>query len=185
LPCSGGDVGFQIAGDSLWSGVLAMESRYAYTDHFANTLGTFYVAWLALEATIECAIGRFLCLTHRRTHIIMAGMEFGRKASLFHVLLNESSYPNKAKIGELLTTIQKEAKRNIFTHSLVHTEPQEVTFIHRTVKKQKMKVSKTKFTKDEFEEHVQEINITMNEFGELLNIDETDLTAFFEAAYKA
>jgi hypothetical protein len=160
-----------------------MEARYALTKDFTDNLGTFYGLWLALEATIEYEIGRLLNLPDRQTHIVVAGMEFGRKASLFHILLNESDWRNKDEIGTLLTSIQNEAKRNIFTHSILHSVEDEVTFIHRKVQGHKFSVTETKFTRNQFGTHVRKMIDVANKFGALLDIDQEDFHAFCETAH--
>ena len=69
-----------------------------------------------------------------KTHAIVAGMEFGRKASLFRILLEQTNHPKKEEIKTLLTKIQNEAKRNIFTHSIIYSDNDiSVEFIHRKV----------------------------------------------------
>ncbi len=162
-----------------------MEVRYALTNDFTDDFGTFYALWLALEVTIEYEIGRLLHLPHRKTHIIVAGMEFGRKASLFHILLDESEHRDKAKIRALLTTIQNEAKRNIFTHSILHSTENDVTFVQRKVQSHKFSVTRTTFTRQQFHAHVQKMIAVINELGELLAHDKNDFQVFCETAYNA
>jgi hypothetical protein len=162
-----------------------MAINYAMTDDFRKNFGIFYSLWLILEATIECAIGRFLDLPHRKTHILMAGMEFGRKASLLRILLDDSDHPDREKIRNLLVKIQNEAKRNIFTHSLLKSEVDNVTFVHRKVQNGKFTVTSTKFSPDEFNKHVVDIIAVSNEFGLLLGINQEEFEAYCQAAINA
>jgi hypothetical protein len=111
-------------------------------------------------------------------------MEFGRKANLLRVLVGRSEHPNKNEIKRLLTKIQQESKRNIFTHSILHSLPNEVTFIHRKIDGTFSAIA-TRFTKDEFCAHVKNMIGIANEFGGLLQIDQNDFQAFCEAAHNA
>jgi hypothetical protein len=145
----------------------------------------FYGLWTALDSTIDYEIGKLLGLPPRTTHTIVAGMEFGRKASLFRILLNQSELPKKTEIDKLLVTIQNEAKRNIFTHSIIHSLADEVTFVHRRVQNGVFSVRLTKFTRAEFESHVREIMRISNKLGALLAIDRDDYETFCDVAYNA
>jgi hypothetical protein len=155
---------------------------YAHTNHFSNQLGSFYTVWIVLEMTIEYQIGRLLKLPYEETHIIVAGMEFGRKANLLRILLGRSGNPDAGKITTVLNEIQNTAKRNIFTHSLLHSIMDEVTFIHRKTDAAAFSATKARFTSDEFEAHVLKITKLANELGVLLKIDNADYQAFCEAA---
>ncbi len=157
---------------------------YALTQHFTENLGIFYGLWIALEATIEHQIGRLLKIAHIETHILIAGMEFGRKANLFRILIMRENGPNAEKIATLLNKLQNEAKRNIFTHSIVHSVMDQVTFIHRKIDN-KFSATTTTFTSDEFENHVRNMVSVANEFGRLLNIDQADFQSFCDAASNA
>jgi hypothetical protein len=140
---------------------------YATTPHFTENLGTFYAMWLALEATLDYQIGRLLKQPHTETHILVAGMEFGRKANLLRILMGRSDNSNKDEIKRLLSKIQNESKRNIFTHSILHSGPDEVTFIHRKVDGS-FSATAARFTRNEFYNHVKEITGIANQFGALL-----------------
>jgi hypothetical protein len=159
--------------------------NYALTDHFYTYLGKFYGLWIALDSTIDYEIGQLLGLAPIKTHALVAGMEFGRKASLFRILLGQSDLPKKTEIDSLLVTIQNEAKRNIFTHSIIHSLQDEVTFVHRRVQNGVFSVGLAKFTRTEFESHVREIKKILKKLGDLLAIDRDDYEAFCDVAYKA
>jgi hypothetical protein len=158
--------------------------NYANTSHFTDNLGTFYGMWLALEATIDYQIGCLLNQPYLETHILTAGMEFGRKANLLRILIDRSNHPNKDDIKKLLSTIQQESKRNVFTHSILHSLPDEVTFIHRKIDG-KFSATAVRFTKDEFAEHLKNMVNIANRFGALLQFDPLAFQAFCEAAHKA
>jgi hypothetical protein len=72
-----------------------------------------------------------------------------------------------------------------FTHSLLHSVEDQVTFIHRKVQNGKFSVTQTAFTKSQFDAHVCKIISTANKFAELLDIDQEDVHAFCETAYDA
>jgi hypothetical protein len=157
---------------------------YANTSHFTNNLGTFYGMWLALEATIDYQIGRLLKQPYTETHILTAGMEFGRKANLLRILISRSDHPNKEHIKRLLTKLQQESKRNIFTHSILHSLADEVTFIHRKIDGA-FSATGTRFTKGEFESHVKNMVNLANDFGRALDFDHDDFQSFCAEAHNA
>lgn len=151
------------------------------SDPFLRDLGHFYGLWSALESALDYMIGRLLKIPHLETHILTAGMEFGRKANLLRVLLARSDHPEKDRIRALLTIIQREAKRNIFTHSFLHSDDESVTFVHR-----KMDGAYTgtewRFTGPEFRQHVSNVTAYAGDLHGLLGIDEVDFQAFGRAA---
>jgi hypothetical protein len=87
--------------------------RFANTTDFYALLGAFYAAWSRAEIVIDCAIWKVLGTTQRQAHILVAGMEFGRKAAVLKSLLRGSNYKNVEQIKGCLTRIRK-SRRNIF-----------------------------------------------------------------------
>jgi hypothetical protein len=150
-------------------------------DSFLRDLGHFYGLWSALESSLDYMIGRLLKIPHVETHILTVGMEFGRKANLLRTLLARSDHPEKDRIRSLLRKIQNEARRNIFTHSIMHSDAESVTFVHR-----KMDGDYTgtpwRFTGEEFRQHVSDITAYAGDLSDLLGIDEADFQAFGRAA---
>jgi hypothetical protein len=155
--------------------------KLALTKPFLSDLGLFYGMWSALETTIDYQIGKLLNLPHDETHIITAGMDFGRKANILRVLLKKMELPEKEHMIALIAKIQNESKRNIFAHSQLHSDENTVTFIHRKMGGT-YSATETTFTAPEFHEHVADITTLTVEFHRLLAIDQTDLLAFGQAA---
>jgi len=109
-----------------------MSERLTDTVDFNATLGFFYGAWAVSDALMDCAIGRTLRLTHAETHIVTAGMPFGRKIALLRSLVNRGNHKNKQKIIQSINTIQNESLRNIFAHSYLASDEKTVSFIERS-----------------------------------------------------
>jgi hypothetical protein len=154
------------------------------TSDFLCNLGTFYGFWSSLETTLDYLIGRYLKLPHEETHILTAGMEFGRKANLLRALVMRTSDPNKDKIRDALTKIQNESKRNLFSHSLINSNPHSITFVYRKTDGV-YSATETRFTPPEFADHLKKIARLAGEFTKLVKIDEADFQAFGKAALSA
>src|SRR3974390_3555954 len=92
------------------------DKPFAYTQRFYAHLGCFYAVWSATELNIDWAIGKILKLSHEQTHVLVARMQFGRKAALLRSLLPKSDYANASEIKGFLTRIRKESLRNVFSH---------------------------------------------------------------------
>jgi hypothetical protein len=163
---------------------LLMTTKMGLSDSFLSDLGHFFGLWAALEATIDYMIGSLLKISHEETHILTAGMEFGRKADLLRAFLARSSHKEKDRIGPLLTIIQNEARRNIFTHSMISSNADLVTFTHRKVQGA-YSTTEITFTGPEFNRHVCTITRYMMDLHSLLDIDENDFQAFGKAASSA
>jgi hypothetical protein len=156
----------------------------AFTVKFNENLGLFYGMWLAMEATVDYLIGRYLKLPHEETHILTAGMEFGRKANLLRVAVTRSTDPNKELIKDLLSKIQNESKRNLFSHSLINSSDTHISFIHRK-NDGVYTATETKFTPDEFQAHCRKVAKLAQEFHNATNLDNEDFQAFGKAALSA
>jgi hypothetical protein len=171
------------SGAFVGSELLAV-GRLALTTSFTSDVGRFYGMWSSLEACIDYTIGRLLKTSHTDTHILTAGMEFGRKANLLRALLARSDEPEKDRIRALLTKIQNESRRNIFTHSLMLSDSESVTFVHR-----KMDGTYTgkevRFTGPEFKQHVDDITAFAMDLSQLLSINPADFQEFGRAASSA
>lgn len=151
------------------------------TDQFLRDLGHFYGLWSALESSLDYMIGQLLRIPHAETHILTAGMEFGRKANLLRVLLGRSDHPEKDRIRGLLTIIQNEARRNIFAHSIMHSDEESVTFVYRRMDGT-YSGTPWRFTGAEFTQHVLNITAYAGDLSDTLGIDEADFQAFGRAA---
>jgi len=99
---------------------------------FLAAFGLFYRMWSANDITVDYAIGKLLKLPADETHLLTAGIDFNRRASLLRILLNRGTLPRKPQIISALNTIQNESLRNVFAHSFLQSDEITVTFIERT-----------------------------------------------------
>ena len=104
---------------------------FVQTERFYGHLGRFYAVWNATELNIDWVIGKILKITPEQTHALVAGMMFGRKAALLRSLLPKSDYKNVSELKGFLTRLKNESLRNVFTHSLIFSDLDGVTFVHR------------------------------------------------------
>src|SRR4051794_13622251 len=98
-------------------------------DTFRWALGTFHVLWSTIELTVALGIGKFLRTTHEQTHILTAGMEFGRKATLLRNLAYRGSKPNRKQIVKIIGSLQNDAKRNVLAHGFMVATQTTVRFV--------------------------------------------------------
>lgn len=143
---------------------------------FHRTLGIFHCMFLMFDAMLDFSIGEFLKTEPIETHIMMSGMEFGKKLRLLIDLAKRSKHPKKELLVQHLRTLQS-AKREIITHSYVASDETSVIFYSKS-RGGDFKVTKTEFTMDEFADHVTRIvqaaQAYQNAFGSKMG----DLLAF-------
>jgi hypothetical protein len=163
----------------MWG--FSMSTPFANTRHFYEYLGRFYAMWSATELNIDLMIGRLLKITPEQTHALVAGMQFGRKAALFRSLLSESDYSNISELKRFLSRIKNESLRNVFTHSIMFTGTDSVTFIHR-YSRDDYKANGYHFKADGFVAHVKEFLQLAEDFGKALNISPDELKVFAKSA---
>src|SRR5262249_2400557 len=72
---------------------------------FVHELGWFFGAWSTFDMVTDFALGRFLNLPHQDTHLLTAGMVWGRKARLLVDLISRSSHPNKQSLLRALNIL--------------------------------------------------------------------------------
>jgi len=157
------------------------DKTFAHTPTFYAHLGRFYAVWLATETNIDFVIGRLLKITAEQTHALLAGMQFGRKAALLRSLLTKSDYPNAADLKGYLTLIRKQSLRNVFTHSLLFSDADSVTFVHRS-SQDEYPAQGYKFTAEGFVRHVKEFVQLAHDFETALAIPHDELNRFAKAA---
>src|SRR5206468_9141726 len=123
------------------------------TPAFRELFGAFYATWQSVEITMEWAIGQFLKISYEDTHLITAGMQFGRKAMLLRALAGRSDRKNKGEIIKCLSFFVEQSKRNVFAHSFAKSNDDLVTFVNRD-NHGKFKMTEHAFTPGEFTAHV-------------------------------
>ena len=156
--------------------------KLADTIEFNMQLGFFYSAWAVTDATLDFALGKFLRLTHEETHLLTAGMEFGRKATLLRNLLrHQKDSPQKSELLRTVKIIQNDSLRNVFAHSYLASDEDSVSFISRS-RGGDYSATEYEFTKDEFREHVHKFIDASHDFYNALEVDDHEFFAFQYAA---
>ena len=59
-----------------------LEGALIISDEFYRRIGEFHVLWATADLSIDFAIGKFLGLPAVDTHLLTAGMFYGRKLKL-------------------------------------------------------------------------------------------------------
>jgi hypothetical protein len=154
--------------------VLGHEGR------FEQLIGRFHLRWTSFDFAVDFAIGHLLKTPHEITHLITAGMDFGRKARIVRGLLRQSDHPNKALLAGCLNKAQNESKRNIFAHSFWISGESTVTFVQRIQKDGGVEYREHPFTYDEFKAHLEAFENAAAQF-EIGIADRSELVAFAKA----
>lgn len=158
--------------------------RLIHNVEFLKHLGLFHSVWGTFDLTVDFAIGRLLGLSNRATHLLVVGMEFGRKAQLLQALAKNSRHPGAKQIAAALSKIQKGAKRNIFAHSFIASGHESVTFVYRERDKP-TEAKEYEATGLEFQRHVYMFIKAAQEFSAALGASNTDFRRFVAASLKA
>lgn len=157
--------------------------KYSTSEDFRRLLGSFYTSWAATEFLIDFAIGRFLKIPDKETHMITIGMRFGSKCMLLKTLVSKSDHKNKSDINKHLKVIQNDGMRNIFAHSFIQSDEHGVIFAARS-SHGGYSVTPHPFTPHSFAQHVGEFLSTTVQFENALAFARADLQAFGSAAYR-
>jgi hypothetical protein len=108
-----------------------MTTRLGITPEFLTQVGRFYGLWAAIELAIDYSKGQFLKLPAEETHLLTAGNEFNRKSRVLMALIKRNDHPKKDQLLSALKIIQNESLRNLFAHSFLDHDENEVTFVQR------------------------------------------------------
>ena len=167
---------------SSWGLVMIDKSKsVAFSDEFIWHYGAFHASWISGEALLCYMIGSLLKISHTETHIITAGMEFGRKAAIARNLAYLSKHPKKKEVIGLIGRLQNESKRNVFAHGLMVNNNETVTFLDRS-RGGDYDVTAYSFSLKEFVLHVQSVAKIGADLHRAFGADEADLEAFHQAA---
>ncbi|PJI37388.1 MAG: hypothetical protein CTR53_20540 [Ferrovibrio sp.] len=128
------------------------------------------------DVTLDYSIGKFLRLEHSETHILVAGMEFGRKIRLLCELLKHSDHPKKQQLVEQLSILQA-AKRDAITHAYVASNSTDITFIYRS-RGGPYEAKELRFTYPEFKEHVTTLIEAAQRYQRMLGAPVEELLSF-------
>jgi hypothetical protein len=144
-----------------------MNKRLLFDPSFIHELGWFFGAWATFDLVTDFAIGKFLNASPEDTHLITAGMVWGRKARLLADLIKRSSHPNKAELKRALGVIQGHAKRDMLAHSYMRSDATTVTFVHRQAGSGYCATELT-FTLESFRKHVKTFTQASVDFNNAL-----------------
>src|SRR3954470_15790553 len=95
---------------------------------FNALLDLFLGAWASFEMTTDFAIGKLLKTSHEQTHLITAGMTFGRRARLLADLVSHSDHPRKAEILAAFNKLCGMSTKDIFFQCCWWPKQQEMRF---------------------------------------------------------
>lgn len=148
---------------------------------FLTAVGLFQTNWMQLDLLLDYAIGKFLGTSAANTHMLTAGLEFGRKSSWLRMLISKSDHAKKSQLLSALNVIQNESQRNVLFHSYLVGGANHVTFIERS-RHGKFSGKEHRYTMPEFHRHVDEIARAMSSFDEALGVSADELLEFAQAA---
>jgi hypothetical protein len=144
-------------------------------------LGGFYVAWSAVQPTIDIGIGDTLKLSDQDCHILTTGIDLTKKVLLLKQLMSQGQNAKKAEINRCLNIILNESKRNIIAHSYIQTSGDDsVIFLEKGIK-DGYSSTRHEFTIEKFYAHTQKIADACSSLEKLLGVDSARLTAFLAA----
>jgi hypothetical protein len=150
---------------------VAQISIGTFPPGFIETLGHFHCIWLMFDVTLDFAIGYFLAIDFEETHILVSGLEFGRKLRLLVELLKRSKHDKKDILIESIKTIQA-SKRDIITHSYIASNTTNISFVYKS--RGEFKSGRLEFHIDDFTNHVAKIIQATQRFQNSLGVsDET------------
>lgn len=161
--------------------MLRDDELLSMKNEFLGLVGAFQQAWANAEVAIDLAIRDLLRLTTDEAHLLTAGLEFNRKASLLRSLIGKSDYKKKAQAVKALNTMQNESKRNVFAHSYIASNRTTVSYIERS-RGGKYKATEHNFTLLQFAAHTSKFAGASMEFSEALGQTDAEINAFGKAA---
>lgn len=103
---------------------------------------------------------------------------------MFRHLVRKSDHKNKAEIEQHLNAAQNDSKRNIFAHSFARSDADTVIFVERS-RHGSYQAKEHKFTKSEFEAHVNKFIETAKGFEKAVELTREEIEKFAAAAIKA
>lgn len=158
--------------------------RLIHDAEFLKHLGLFHSVWGTFDLTVDFAIGRFLGLSNRATHLLTVGMEFGRKAQLLQALAKNSKHPGAKAMAVALGKIQNGAKRNVLAHSFIASGRDAVTFVYRDRDKP-TEAKEYDASGIDFQRHVYMFIKVAQEFSAALGATNLEFRRFVAASLKA
>jgi hypothetical protein len=148
---------------------------------FNVPMDLFLGAWATFEMTLDFAIGKFLQTSHEQTHLITAGMAFGRRGRLLADLVIHSDHPRKAQILGAFNKLCGMRKQEIFVHSFLQPNEEEGAFLARSANGQ-FRTKSPGFTKAELMDQLRAFAVAGSDFYIALGVTDADIQSFGAAA---
>ena len=148
-------------------------------DEFNPLMDLFLGAWASFEMTVDFAIGKFLKTSHEQTHLITAGMMFGRRAKLLADLVGRSDHPRKAEILGAFNKLCGMSKGEVFVRSFL--QPSREGFLSRSANGQ-FKIKSPSLTKAELMDQLRTFAVAGADFYIALGVTDADIQSFGAAA---
>jgi hypothetical protein len=142
---------------------------------FHRTLGHFHSMWMMFDVTLDFSLKQMLEISNQQTHIMCAGMEFGRKLRLLIELLKRSNHPKRDDLVAAIKVLQG-SKREILTHGYIGSNTTHVTFIYRN--RGDYGVTRQEYSIEEFKTHVTAMVKATIKFQEALEVSDEDFLEF-------
>jgi hypothetical protein len=160
-----------------------LKGAISLSDDFYRTIGKFHVLWATADLSIDFAIGKFLGLPAEDTHLLTAGMFYGRKLRLLSDLVKRNGALGEKRRTKFLQSIKHllGAKRDVVTHSYIWSSDIEVKFYLRKAG-DKFTVQESRFTRTEFNEHAKKFEDAALIFHKALGASPKELNDFANAA---
>jgi hypothetical protein len=161
-----------------------LEGAISLSEDFYRTIGKFHVLWASADLSIDFAIGKFLELPPEDTHLLTAGMLYGRKLRLLSDLIKRNKTLDEKTRTKFLQSIKLllGAKRDVITHSYIWSSGTEVKFYLRKAGGEKFTVQESRFTRTEFNEHAKRFEDAALRFDNALGASPKELSDFANAA---
>ena len=149
----------------------------ATRDEYNALMDLFWGAWATFEMTLDFAIGKFLNTSHEQTHLITAGMMFGRRARLLADLVERSDHPRKAQISGAFDRLCGMSKRDIFAHFCRPPNQEEAHFLERSADG-RFTIKSPRFTHAEFMDQLCAFAVAGADFHSALGVTDADIQSF-------
>lgn len=155
--------------------------KLAGKQQFLLLLGMFHAVWSSAELVVDIYLGSLLGLTDEETHVLTAGMELNRKASLIRDLVKQRELPNASTVLKHLGVLQNESLRNVFAHAHIRSNSNEVIFVERS-RGGPYRAKEHAFTLEKLLAHVEKIADAAAGFQTAVGVTDVRCDIFSDAA---
>lgn len=151
---------------------------------FSFAFGVFHLTSSRLDIVTDFAIHKFSKLSPEETHLVTAGMMFGRKGRLLADLIGHSDHVRKGAILGAFNKIRGNNKRDILVHGILYSSDDnqlEISFIDRSISGE-YKAIIHKFTLHELFNYITVFTSNCTEFEKELGLSQEELNGFVMAS---